>query len=132
MGIATKKRQFTKVFRQSKPFAIQMKLRSLSRYVTDVTTTYFDPRQAPSSVVTHLNALVTSAYAEITHIDHVTYIEDRVDQVVNQFWKWSDRKILSVKEIAQQLGKSCSTVYRWIKQGKLQAQKYKGRWQVIA
>jgi excisionase family DNA binding protein len=43
---------------------------------------------------------------------------------------WHFRKSMSVKEAAQYHNRSTSTIYRWIKQGKLDATKANNRWVV--
>lgn len=118
-------------------------IQSLSGYVQGVANDYFDPRTAPASVVTVLNTLANKAYVELelmmpfarydeSIVAFTDEVEEQIESVIDQFWAWSDRSIVTVKEAAELYGKSASTIYRWIKQGKLQAKKVKGRWQIIA
>jgi excisionase family DNA binding protein len=55
-------------------------------------------------------------------------VEDLVGTVADRFIDWNIRKTMTVKEAAQLHNRSASTIYRWIKQGKLDATKVNRRW----
>jgi excisionase family DNA binding protein len=57
-------------------------------------------------------------------------VDDLVGTVADRFMDWHFRKSMSVKEAAQYHNRSTSTIYRWIKQGKLDATKANNRWVV--
>lgn len=50
---------------------------------------------------------------------YIEEVYELTDELTEDFFKWAHRQTLSVKEYAAKVGKSVSTIYRWIKQGKL-------------
>lgn len=60
---------------------------------------------------------------------------DEVDEIVgslaDRFRKWTRRTVITVTDACEKFSRSKSTIYRWIKAGKLIAQKIDHRW-VIA
>lgn len=55
-------------------------------------------------------------------------VSDLVGTIADRFIDWNFRKSMSVKETAAFHERSTSTIYRWIRQGKLDATKVNGRW----
>lgn len=118
-------------------------LRVLTEYVNDLSYDYFDPRTAPTTVVSELNRIAALAYAELELLqpwvmtdygleEFVLGVETEIDCIIDEFWSWSGRTIIDVKEAARLHERHPSTIYRWIKNGKLPAKKVNGRWQIIA
>lgn len=117
-------------------------LRLLTDYVVELSNDYFDPRTAPATVVSELNRIAAIAYAELELLKpwviadnelekFASSVEEEIDDIIDTFWSWSGRTIINVKEAARLHERHPSTIYRWIKSGKLQAKKVNGRWQII-
>jgi excisionase family DNA binding protein len=64
-------------------------------------------------------------------LEHDTdHVDDLVGTVADRFIDWHYRKTMRVKDAAMYHNRSASTIYRWIKQGKLDATKVNGKWVV--
>ena len=118
-------------------------LRFLTDYVETLSNEYFDPRTAPTTVADELNRITAIAYAELELVkpwvmtdngleEFVWSVEEEIEHIIDKFWSWTGRDIISVKEAAQLHERHPSTIYRWIKSGKLPAKKVGGKWQIIA
>lgn len=57
---------------------------------------------------------------------------DQQESVADQLIDWMSRKGITVAEAAQKFNRSKSTIYRWIKAGKLAAAKRDRRWIILA
>lgn len=118
-------------------------INNLEEYVNLIKDRFFDPNNAPSWVVTNLNELSEKAWNQLEQIqaflatderlhEFISLVESQIERIIDLFWSWSNRKIINVKEAAELHGKHRSTIYRWIKKGKLDAEKVNGRWQIIS
>lgn len=58
-------------------------------------------------------------------------IDELIGLIADRFMSWTQRKLVSTKEAMQIFKRSKSTIYRWIRAGKLNAQKQGGRWQIF-
>lgn len=105
-------------------------------------TVFFRPQDASFDLIGDLTRHVDTINKMVDQLSYYTrfypslryYIDevyDIQDELTVRFYKWSTRQLMSVKEYAQYCGKSVSTIYRWIKQGKLIAAKNpRGRWAI--
>lgn len=100
-----------------------MLLHILERYVSRIERVLWNPKSAPYSVVLRLDDMVKSAL--------LTSPEEHITPIVERFMSWAQRKVVTALEAALFYGKSRSTIYRWIKAGKLRAKKVKAQWQII-
>jgi hypothetical protein len=55
-------------------------------------------------------------------------IDDFIGDTADRFMTWTERKTISVKDAMSVFNRSKSTIYRWIRAGKLNAKKESGRW----
>jgi len=107
----------------------------LKAYVTRLERTYFDPALASYDVVHRLNDTIAKVYDKAKKqpcdLSEIYLIEEEVTKQVDRFWAWTKRRIIGVLEACEIFGRSRSTIYRWIKQGKLaHAIKVRGRWRI--
>lgn len=111
-------------------------VRPLKAMVTRLERRYFDPALATYESVHRLNNAIMRVYEkakndpEIT-LSQIPILEEMVNKQVDRFWAWTNRRIINVTEACEVFNRSRSTIYRWIKQGKLpNAIKVRGRWQI--
>lgn len=57
-------------------------------------------------------------------------VRDLVGEAADRFTSWNFRRTCSAKEAAEMHNRSVSTIYRWIREGRLDATKVNGRWVV--
>lgn len=112
------------------------------RLLESITWSYWNPSSAPTKVGRIWSEAMNTAWDELKDLESFSFhpeineflvtIEDELDSLVDKFFDWTNREVISAKEAAETYNRSTSTIYRWIKQGKLQAKKVRGRWQIIA
>lgn len=112
-------------------------------FVRDLEKAYFIPQGDPwneySPALHELGATVEVACDNLKKygifdpslIEFADQAEDSVGDAADQFMAWAFRRGVTVKEAAEIYSRSKSTIYRWIKSGKLDAVKVGRRW-VIA
>lgn len=61
----------------------------------------------------------------------VDQVDDTVEALADRFLKWARRKVINTTDAMGIFKRSRSTIYRWIRAGKLAAQKINGRWAII-
>jgi hypothetical protein len=62
--------------------------------------------------------------------EYTDSIEDFIGDSADRFMTWAERKTISVKDAMSVFNRSKSTIYRWIRAGKLNAKKESGRWMI--
>lgn len=113
------------------------------KFVENLQEIYFNPATAPTSAAQNMVRLQNQVEACISYLekfmtlgfdlaDYINSVYDRTERATDIFFAWSGRKVVSVKEACEIHGKSRSTIYRWIKQGKLQAVKEGRKWVIAA
>jgi hypothetical protein len=60
--------------------------------------------------------------------DYADEVDDLIEELARRFQKWTRRTVITVTDACKKFTRSRSTMYRWIKSGKLIAQKIDGRW----
>lgn len=105
-------------------------VRPLTAMITRLERHYFDPSVASCDVTIHrMNQVIASIYEKAQKQSYD--VDEYINRQITRFWAWSHRTIVTVKEACKLFGRSRSTIYRWIKQGKLpHAIKVSGRWQI--
>lgn len=103
---------------------------------------YWNPKEAPFTMCGLWSEAMAVAWEELERLDKyklfprmasfIDTVEDELDRLVDRFFQWSDRVVIDTKAAAEKYDRSPSTIYRWIKQGKLDAKKVNGRWEIIA
>ena len=58
--------------------------------------------------------------------------ENEIDGIIQSFMAWTEQQVMTAKEAAEKYNRSTSTIYRWIKQGKLEGRKNGRRWEILA
>lgn len=105
---------------------------SLKSYVTRLENKYFDPALSRQNVLHRLDTIISNVLDKARDQSLDTYIvEETVSIQLDRFWAWAKRRIIDVTEACKVFNRSRSTIYRWIKQGKLaHAIKENGRWRI--
>ena len=103
---------------------------------------YWNPMDAPVTIGSLWSDAMNVAWKELEHLDKyklfpqmasfIDTVEDELERLVDHFFEWSNRELIDTKTAAEKYDRSPSTIYRWIKQGKLAAKKVSGRWEIIA
>lgn len=115
--------------------AIQL-ARPLSSMITRLERRHFNPASASCEVTLHrMNKTIASIYEKAKNksydLTQVYLLDGYINRQIERFWAWSHRRIITVSEACKIFNRSRSTIYRWIKQGRLpHAIKEKGRWQI--
>jgi hypothetical protein len=120
----------------------QSVLRKLKCFIMNLEQNEFYPSLLPLSVGQEYGSLSTRVQYINTELDkydlfdasvvqYTDSIDSQLEGIADRFWDYMNRKFFSVTEAMGLVGKSRSTIYRWIKSGKLVAQKENRRW-VIA
>jgi excisionase family DNA binding protein len=65
-------------------------------------------------------------------LDYIEQVDQEIGNIADRFLGWAHRKMISTREAMDKFGRSQSTIYRWIRSGKLQAVKERGRWLISA
>ena len=115
---------------------------NLEQLLADIVDEYFNPEEAPTWVASFWSKEVNAVWQELEQIQHYVMVdedfqrflntaEEEVERLVDLFFQWTKRRIVDAKEATSLYRRSRSTIYRWVKQGKLQAKKVKGRWQIF-
>ena len=63
---------------------------------------------------------------------YIDMVDQEIGDLADRFLDWAHRKTISTREAMQKFGRSQSTIYRWIRSGKLKAVKERGRWLISA
>lgn len=114
----------------------------LETFATQFKQEYFNPKSVPSWAFRIWMEEAQHAWDSIDEFRQYVYlgkefesfietIELETDRIIQDFMGWTERKALTAKEIAEKYNRSTSTVYRWIKQGKLEARKNGRRWEIL-
>jgi hypothetical protein len=122
--------------------AQQSVLRKLEYFIANLEQNEFYPSHVPLSVGYELSALSSKVQHISTELDKYSLFDSSVmeytdsidlqlERFADRFWSWTNRRFISVTEATELYGKSRSTIYRWLKSGKLNGQKQSYRW-VIA
>lgn len=65
-------------------------------------------------------------------LSYVDEVDQEIGDLADRFLDWANRKMISTKDAMEKFSRSQSTIYRWIRSGKLKAVKEKGRWLIAA
>jgi len=135
MLIAEKVKSIVDVFK----FRVMQLMKKRVELIEDLEQNHFRPELADCSA---LMELVASTY-QIEQLnnelkryiifdqslgDLTDSIDDFIGDSADRFMIWTARKAISVKEAMSVFNRSKSTIYRWIRAGKLNAKKESGRW----
>ena len=102
---------------------------------------YWNPLAAPVTVGSLWSESMNYAWEELGNMEKyrlfpqmsqfIDMAELELERLVDRFFEWSEREVTDTKTIAEKYDRSASTIYRWIKQGKLNAKKVNGRWEIL-
>jgi excisionase family DNA binding protein len=117
-------------------------LQRIVMFVSTIERDYFLPGLIDCTFINEIGDLVKHTQVVIDELskwvlfdadlqEYIRQMENAVDMWTDRFLKWSQRKPISVSEAVDIFHRSRSTIYRWIKKGKLNARK-SGRYWVIA
>lgn len=114
----------------------------LEQLMDSIDERYFDPADAPSSVLQIWSEATNVIWDEMEAVEQYSMFdefqaflstaEEELLKLVSRFNHWTRRKVVDTKEAANMINRSRSSVYYWIKTGKLEARKVNGRWFIIA
>lgn len=119
-------------------------IRQLRQFVSWAESRFFDPMDASTEVPSILNELADPAWELHEQLEKLgqyneeaaemaTILENEIEACIARFWKWSKRTFMTAQEAAEKYGKHRTTIYRWIKKGKIRAEKdERGRWKILA
>lgn len=112
---------------------------SLESYAEEVLVEYFDPREAKWEVVQAFSEMSAAIdFAELEKLklfddsleDFIAGIEHAAQGIAERFKQWTQREMINTRQAMEHYGRSRSTIYRWIKSGKLTARKVGRFWQI--
>lgn len=101
----------------------------LTTMITKLERQYFDPASASCDILHRMSKMTANIYRKAGS-DSLRQVDEYISQQVDRFWTWIHRRIVTVKEACEIFGRSRSTIYRWIKNGRLAAVKQKGKWKI--
>lgn len=121
---------------------IMKNISEVEQFMNSIEDKYFFVDEAPAWVaktyMDSINALWSQhesieSYSVIPEFrEFIETVEEEITKLVGRFQRWTKTRYLNTVEAGEKHGRSRSTVYRWIKSGKLQARKRNGRWFILA